>query len=364
LQLKQHGQSVWIDYIRRDFVQNGDLQAYIDEDGVYGVTSNPAIFKQAIAESDLYDGALRALSDADVNQAYEALVVEDIQSACDVFLPVYEQTQGRDGFVSLEVSPRLAHQTQATIDEAKHLFKAVARPNVMIKVPATPEGIAAIEALIAVGLNINVTLIFSQTVYRQVCQAYIRGLEQRLERGKSISDVASVASVFVSRIDTLVDRLLAEKVADDVARKPLQGKLGVANLKLVYQIYKATFCGQPFAALKAAGAAVQRPLWASTSTKNPDYSDVLYVEPLIGAETVNTLPLSTLDAFRDHGRVEGTVEQDLEAAKAVINDIAAAGIDLPQVMAQLLTEGVDKFISPFEQLLESIAQKQRAMASK
>lgn len=358
LQLQEHGQSIWIDYIRRDLIHNGGMQEFIDRDGVRGVTSNPAIFEKVIAQSDLYDEAMKALSESDPVSIYETLAVQDIQAACDVFLPVHEATNGGDGFVSLEVSPRLAHDTQGTIEEAKRLYADVNRPNVMIKVPATPEGLPAIEALIAEGININVTLIFSQAAYEKVCEAYIRGLKKRLESGQSVKGIASVASVFISRIDSKVDKILEEKGLND-----LLGKVGIANLKLVYQQYKSIFHGPRFEALAQAGAATQRPLWASTSTKNPNYRDVLYVETLIGPETVNTLPLSTLEAFRDHGIAATTVEDDLDEAKQVMVQLAEAGISLDQIMDELLAEGVEKFVTPFDQLLNSIAEKRASIAT-
>jgi len=356
LQLQEHGQSVWIDYIRRDLIHNGGMQAFIDQDGVRGVTSNPAIFEQAIAQSDLYDEAMKSINESDTVRVYEILAIQDIQAACDVFLPVYEKNNGGDGFVSLEVSPRLANDTQGTIDEAKRLFAEVNRRNVMIKVPATPAGIPAVEELIADGLNINVTLIFSISAYKHVCEAYIRGLEKRLEAGQSVSDLASVASVFISRIDAKVDKILEEKELVD-----LMGKVGVANLRLVYQQFKSIFYGPQFEKLKQAGASVQRPLWASTSTKNPSYRDVLYVETLIGPDTVNTLPMSTLEAFRDHGIAASTVENDLDEATQVMKQLVEAGIDLDQIMDQLLEEGVEKFVTPFDQLLSSISEKRSSI---
>ncbi len=352
LQLKEHGQSIWIDYIRRDLIHNGGMQAFIDQDGIRGVTSNPAIFEQAIAQSNLYDEAMKSINESDTVRIYEILALQDIQAACDVFLPVYEKSNGGDGFVSLEVSPRLANDTQGTIEEAKRLFAEVNRLNVMIKVPATAAGIPAIEALIADGLNINVTLIFSQSAYEQVCEAYIRGLEKRVEAGQTISKIASVASVFISRIDAKVDKILEEKDLND-----LLGKVGIANLKLVYQQFKSIFHGPRFEKLKQAGASVQRPLWASTSTKNPNYRDVIYVETLIGPDTVNTLPLSTLEAFRDHGVAATTVENHIDEAKQIMDQLDEAGINLDQIMDQLLEEGVEKFVTPFDQLLNSIEEK-------
>lgn len=366
-QLQAQGQSVWLDDIRRDLIEGGELARLITEDGLRGVTSNPAIFNKAIAETDLYDEALRALPDGSPKDWYEALAIADIQAACDAFAPVYEQTEGGDGFVSLEVSPRLAHDTPSTLAEARRLWARVDRPNVMIKVPATPAGLPAIETLIAEGINVNVTLIFSLAQYRTVCDAHLAGLKQRLAQGQPLAGVASVASVFVSRIDTLVDSLLdaahQRGQIDEARLKRARGRLGIAHLKLAYQHYKATYHGPAFAALAEVGAAPQRPLWASTSTKDPAYPDVMYVEALIGPETVNTLPRETLEAFRDHGRVAPALERDLDTARTAFNEVAACGVDVDAVMAQLLKEGVEKFVKPFDALLGSVAAKRRAVAA-
>ena len=360
LQLHSLGQSPWLDYIRRDLIEAGGLQRYVQE-GIRGVTSNPDIFEKAIAGAALYDADIAALPHDTPLQLYEALAIDDIQRACDVFLPLYRETGGTDGFVSLEVSPHLAHDAQGTMAEAMRLFKAVSRPNLMVKVPATGAGLAAIESLIAVGVSVNVTLIFSQQVYESVCHAHIQGLERRRRTGQPLAHVASVASVFVSRIDTLIDAMLEEKARKSPAQaqrcEALMGKAGIANLKQVYQRYKAIYHGSPFAALRQAGAQVQRPLWASTSTKNPRYPDIMYVEALVGPETVNTLPLSTLQAFCDHGKVQPTLECGLDEAQQALVSLEQLGIDLEQVMEQLLQQGLQKFVEPFDRLLRSLQQK-------
>jgi len=366
-QLQALGQSVWLDYIRRDMICDGALRAMIEQDGVSGVTSNPAIFEQAIARTTLYDEAIRALACDDPLEIYETLAIEDVRAACDVFAPVYERTGGKDGFVSLEVSPRLAHDTEGTLVEARRLFAAVDRPNVMIKVPATTAGLPAIETLIYEGLNVNVTLIFSQAAYVAVAEAYLKGLERRAQEEKPLRDSSSVASVFVSRIDTLFDALLQQLACDNASLQQrvqtLLGAVGIANLKLVYKRYEALFGGERFAALAAAGATPQRPLWASTSTKNPAYPDVLYVEALIGPHTVNTLPPGTLDAFRDHGVARETLTEGVDQAEALFAQLEALGVDSEGAMAQLLEEGVRKFVEPFEHLLDSVAQKRVSLAT-
>lgn len=356
-ELTQHGQAVWFDFIKRSFTESGELQK-LAEQGVRGVTSNPTIFKNAIVGSTDYDAALQALiaEEKAVTEIFEALVLEDIAAAADVFRPVYDQTGGADGYVSLEVSPTLARDTQGTIDEARRLFAALNRPNVMIKVPATPEGVPAIETLTADGINVNVTLIFSISQYDAIAKAYINGLEQRLAAGKDISQVASVASFFVSRVDTEVDKQLAA-----LGNTALQGKIAVANAKLAYAHYKTLFSGARWQKLAAAGARVQRPLWASTGTKNPAYSDTLYVDTLIGPDTVNTMPPATLEAFLDHGTVADTVEQGLAQARADVAKLAELGIDLEVVTQKLQDVGVDKFAQSFEGLMNSIAAKREKL---
>ncbi len=354
------GQSLWYDNIHRALLRNGELEAMIARGDIYGVTSNPSIFRAAIVDSDAYtaDIARLAADGLDAEQIYEHLAVEDIRAACDLFRPLYERTQGGDGYVSLEVSPYLAHDTEATLSEAKRLWALVDRPNLMIKIPGTLKGLPAITEAIAAGVNVNVTLLFSVRRYRQVMDAYMRGLEKRRQAGLPLDEVASVASFFVSRVDTLVDRLLAEKGERGAA---LQGRIAVANTKMAYQAFKQVFATERWQALEQAGARVQRPLWASTSTKNPAYSDVKYVEELIGPQTVNTVPPHTLDAFRDHGQVALTVEADLEAAKQALSDLSALGISMDAVTQQLEEEGVQKFADAFTALLDAV-EAQRVQA--
>lgn len=361
-ELRELGQSVWLDYIRRDLIRSGELKRLVEEDGIRGVTSNPTIFEKAITGSTDYDDALRALlakdPKTDVGKLYERLAIEDIQMAADVLRAVYDNTGGADGYVSFEVSPHLAHDTQATISEAKRLRAAVDRPNVMIKVPATPEGIPAIEALIAEGVNVNITLMFSVSHYEAVARAYIRGLE----RCTNPARVASVASFFVSRVDTMVDRALETLATAQARAKTLLGKIAIANSKMVYHRFLEIFHGEGFVALRQRGTRVQRPLWASTSTKNPAYSDVLYVENLIGAETVNTMPPETLHAFKDHGQVPGeTVRDSLDDAAAALGWLKALGINFETITEKLQQDGVAAFAASFDQLLEALEKKRTAM---
>ncbi len=358
-ELEKQGQSIWLDYIRRSLITSGELGRLIREDGLRGVTSNPTIFEKAISGSKDYDDALRVRlgedPHADTAALFETLAVEDIQKAADAFRPVYESTQRADGFVSLEVSPRLAHDTAGTLAEARRLWKALDRPNVMIKVPATPEGIPAIAALIGEGINVNVTLMFSLAHYEAVAQAYLRGLERSSE-----PQVASVASFFVSRVDTSVDRKLGEIGTPEALA--LRGQAAIANARMVYRRFREIFNGASFAALRNRGARVQRPLWASTGAKNPAYSDVLYVEQLIGADTVNTVPPATLDAFRDHGRVAGnTVEQGQAEAEETLKRLAKLGIDLNAITESLQADGVSSFAASFEQLLGALEEKRKGL---
>jgi transaldolase/glucose-6-phosphate isomerase len=364
-ELARFGQSVWYDQMRRALFSSGELQRLIDEDDLRGMTSNPTIFEKAIGGSTDYEEALRDLAVAgkSVDEIYEALAIDDIGRAADLLIPVYERTVAVDGYVSLEVSPTLAHDTEKTIAEAKRLFAALGRRNVMIKVPATPEGIPAIEELIAAGLNINVTLIFSIAAYEDVANAYIRGLERRAAENLPVDSVASVASFFVSRIDTAVDAELgirARHSADENERARLTALVGataVANARLAYQRFKQLFGGERFEALRLKGARVQRPLWASTGTKNPEFSDVLYVETLIGPDTVNTLPPATLAAFRDHGRAALRIEDDLDGARAQLAALAEVGVSLDDVTSKLVTEGVASFAKSFETLMDVISKR-------
>ena len=361
--LLEYGQSVWLDYIRRSLITSGELQRLVDGDGLRGVTSNPAIFEKAITGSTDYADDLKALKGRkamDPKSLYESLAIPDIQAAADVLWPVYEKTNRRDGFVSLEVSPYLARDTQATIEEARRLWRAVERDNVMIKVPGTPEGIPAINQLIGEGININVTLLFSQQTYERVVEAYIAGLETRAVRGGDLSGVASVASFFVSRIDTAIDAIAAArlKIATSATERSLLqriiGKVAIANAKLTYQRYKELFRGTRWEALAGRGAQTQRVLWASTSTKNPNYRDVIYVEELIGPDTVNTIPPSTFEAFRDHGRLRASLEEDIEAAHRTMEALEQAGISMKEVTDRLVDDGVRLFAEPFEKLLSAV----------
>jgi transaldolase / glucose-6-phosphate isomerase len=359
-ELAEIGQSIWLDYIRRDMLDNNELHQLRDT-GVRGVTSNPAIFQQAIAESDLYADALRLLVQEGKSpmEIYESLAIEDIQRAAGVFESVYAQTEGEDGYVSLEVNPELADDTEATIDEARRLFARVGRPNVYIKVPATPAGIPAIEQLIGDGINVNVTLIFSRALYEQVIEAYMSGLEKLIASGGDPQAVSSVASFFVSRVDSNADQKLDAIGADDV-----RGKIGIANAKLAYQRFLELFSGERWERLAARGARVQRPLWASTSTKDPAYRDTMYVEELIGPNTVNTVPPHTLEAFLDHGRVAPTLTADLEAAVEAIDRLAELGISLETVTSELLEEGVAKFADPFRSLIATITDEREQLLAR
>ena len=355
--LSELGQSAWFDFIRRSFTEAGDLQALVEK-GVRGVTSNPSIFEKAIAGSSDYDADIQRLvgEGKSVAEIYEDLVVTDIQSAADLLRPLYDDTDGRDGFVSLEVSPTLAHDTEGTIADAKRLFGVVERPNLMIKIPATPAGIPAIEAVIAAGINVNVTLIFSLEQYEAAAGAYIAGLEKLLESGETLERTASVASLFVSRVDTTVDAEL-----EKLGRADLQGHAAVDNAKLAYMHFREIFSGERWAKLVSAGARVQRPLWASTGTKNPAYPDTLYVDSLIGPDTVNTVPPATLDAFMDHGQVAHTIDTDLEGARLRMAELADAGIDLGSITEKLLHDGVASFAKAFESLLRSVESKKERL---
>ncbi len=365
VQLARHGQSFWLDNISRDLITSGRLSRLIDEDGLKGMTSNPAIFEKAIMGSTDYDDDIGLLAAQGRNavEIYEALAVADIRQAADRLSAVYDATEGADGYVSLEVSPELADDTAGTVAEARRLWEEVDRRNVMIKVPATRAGIPAVRRLIGEGLNINVTLLFSRAVYETVAEAYVGGLEDRLAAGGAISGTASVASFFISRIDTLVDALLAEREeqADDpevrAMIRGLIGKTAIANGKTTYQLYKALYATPRWNALAEKGARPQRLLWASTSTKNPDYRDVLYVEELIGKDTINTLPDETLIAFRDHGRLSDTLEAYIDEAGSVLANVEKAGISMERVSDQLVEEGVMKFVDPFVKLMEAIEQK-------
>jgi transaldolase/glucose-6-phosphate isomerase len=363
LALQQYGQTVWLDYIRRSLITGGELQRLVDEDGLRGVTSNPAIFEKAITGSTDYTDALKALErrkELDAKSLYELLAIGDIQEAADVLRPVYEKTKRRDGFVSFEVSPYLARDTQDTIEEARRLWRAVARDNVMIKVPATPEGIPAIRQLISEGINVNVTLLFSREVYERVGEAYISGLEQLAARGGDVSTVGSVASFFISRIDTAIEAIVTERLktaasgVERAALRTITGKVAIANAKLTYLRYKELFRGTRWEALAHLRANTQRVLWASTSTKNPNYRDVIYVEELIGPDTVNTMPPSTFEAFRDHGRPRASLEEDVEGSADTMETLEQAGISMKDVTDRLLDDGVRLFAEAFDKLLSAV----------
>jgi len=363
LRVQDFGQSIWQDDIRRKMILTGRLKRLIDEDGIRGVTSNPAIFDKAIAGSDDYDSSIQAmaLDGKDIETIYQTLTVEDVQNAADEFRRLYDSSDGKHGFVSLEVNPHLAHDAAGTIAEARHLWQALDRPNVFIKVPATEEGLSAIQQLIGEGINVNVTLLFGLPRYRKVADAYIAGLETRTAAGRPLKSVASVASFFLSRIDVLVDKMLEKIMQNDSSQAELaaelRGQVAIASAKQAYQIYQEIFNGDRFKKLAAKGARTQRVLWASTSTKNPDYPDVKYVEALIGPETINTLPQETLSAYRDHGQPADRLEDDLDQAGRVLAQLAQLDIDIDDVTRQLEDEGVEKFNQPFDSLMQTLKEK-------
>ena len=356
--MNEIGQAPWVDEISRDDNQEGGLESQVDE-GIVGVTSNPSIFQSAIANSELYDEQLEELAREfdDPKEIFLRIAQKDIQDACDILKPVYERTEGKDGYVSLEVSPELAYDTLATVEEAERLVEMVDRPNLFVKIPATLPGLAAIEDMIAQGVSINVTLIFSLQRYRAVTRAYIRGLERLVAAGGDPSTVASVASFFVSRVDSETDDRL-----DEIGREDLKGRLAIDNAKLVYQEFKEIFSGPEWGFLLSKGATVQRPLWASTSTKNPDYSDVMYVENLIGPDTVNTMPKATVDDVKDHAEIRETIEEGLDEARQLFEDLEEAGIDYDDITDILEMEGVQKFADSYDELIEEIGQQTSKLA--
>src|SRR5271169_4848858 len=359
--LLDFGQSPWMDYIRRDLLTSGGLKKYIDDDGLRGMTSNPAIFERAITGSDVYSDILNSpdAKKLDAKGLFEKIAIRDVQDACDIFKPVYAETKRRDGYVSLEVSPLLANDTKATIDEARRLWKTVNRENLMVKVPATPAGIPAIRQLLEDGININITLLFAQSAYEQVVEAYLSALEARVKKGQDVTHIASVASFFVSRIDSLIDSKLEEMLEHetDTAKRNLiasvHGQVAIANAKLTYKKYEELFAGPRWNALAAKGAQTQRLLWASTSTKNPKYRDVIYVEELIGADTVDTIPPATFDAFRDHGKLRKSLTENVPGAQQVMDNLAKAGISMKEVTDKLLADGVKIFHEAFVKLLDA-----------
>jgi transaldolase len=364
-ELAKYGQSVWYDNLNRELIRSGQLQRMVDEDNVTGGTSNPSIFEKAVGAGEAYDDDVRRLVDENrtLPEIYDALTITDVRLSCDTFRPAYDTTEGGDGFASLEVSPEIAYETEKTTSEARRLFAALARPNAMIKIPGTQAGLPSVEECLADGCNINITLLFGVENYAQVANAYIRALEKRLARGEAIDHIASVASFFVSRVDTLADSKLDGLIAvsrseeDRQKLEALKGKAGVANARIAYAKYKEIFSGERWARLEAAGARVQRCLWASTSTKNPSYRDVIYVEELIGPDTINTLPQATLDAFREHGRLRNSLEEDVDAAFAHIKALEDAGIDFRGLTDELQTQGVDLFIDSYRKANDTVRQK-------
>lgn len=372
LEIQQHGQSVWMDNLTRDLIQSGELKQLVEQKGITGITSNPAIFQKAIVGNAIYDQAIQAgiRAGQSVQEIYENLIFEDIRNACDILQPVYEQTDKLDGYVSIEVTPSIAHDTEATIEEAKRYHAQIDRPNVMIKIPGTDAGLPAVEAVIAEGINVNVTLLFSVQSYVGCAEAYMRGLETRVAEGKEIHAIASVASFFLSRIDSNIDARIDEKLKgmDQLtAREKLvaiKGKIAIANAKIAYQEYKKLIASDRWNALAEEGAKVQRLLWASTGTKNPEYSDVMYVDELIGPDTVNTLPPNTIEACADHCNVSDRVETNVPESYHLIESLQDPDIDISmdEVMDELLIDGIDKFVQPFESLIESLQDKMNQLA--
>lgn len=371
LQIEEdYGQSIWMDNLNRDLIESGELKQLIETRGLRGLTSNPSIFEKAIVGNEIYDADIEAgiKAEKSVDEIYESLVFEDIRNACDIFRPIYDKTNGLDGYVSIELPPKLALETEQSIEEAKRYYKAIDRENVMIKIPGTPEGLKAVEKVIAAGINVNITLLFSVDSYVETAWSYIRGLEARVEAGEDISKLASVASFFISRIDVKVDDLIDAKLKhitelnQEAKLNEVKGKVAIANAKIAYQKYKEIVNSDRWKALAAKGANPQRLLWASTSTKNPNYSDVLYVDELIGSDTVNTLPPATIEACADHCHADNRIESDVDRAYTLIESLKDVGIDLDQVMKELLDEGIDKFIEPFESLMNSLETKVKQLA--
>ncbi|PIG90802.1 transaldolase [Gloeocapsopsis sp. IPPAS B-1203] len=368
IEIKEYGQSIWMDNLTRDMIQSGELKQLIENGGICGITSNPAIFEKAIKGNAIYDADIEAGIKAELPtyQIYESLIFDDIRHACDILRPVYEASNGLDGYVSIEVPPTIADDTEATIKEAKRYYQEIGRENVMIKIPGTKAGLPAVEQVIAAGINVNVTLLFSVESYVETAWAYIRGLEKRVSEGKDISNIASVASFFLSRIDSNIDQRIDDKLAqgiDDISHQAkleaVKGKVAIANAKIAYQKYKEIFSSDRWQALAEKGGKIQRLLWASTSTKDPKYSDVMYVDELIGPDTVNTLPPNTIEACADHCNVDNRIETDLEEAYKLIESLKnpEINIDINEVMDELLIEGIDKFVKPFESLMQSLEEK-------
>lgn len=354
--VQDYGQSIWYDNISRDLIQAGKINELVEKQGVMGITSNPAIFMKAISDGHTYDVTIAEKLNQDAASIYEELAIADIQAAADILRPVYDRTRGVDGYVSLEVSPLLADDRESTLKEARRLFKIVNRPNAMIKIPGTDSGVAAAEDAIAEGINVNYTLIFSLDNYRAVAESYIRGLERRLSEEKDVKKIASVASFFISRIDAAVDKKLAE-----INQQSMAGKVAIANAQLTYAVFQEIFYGERFKKLREAGAMVQRPLWASTGTKDPSYPDTLYVDKLIAADTVNTVPPATLNAFIEHGKVGKSLEETIANAQPFMDKLAALGIDLDEVTRKLQIDGVKSFVDSFEKIMLAVDKKKRAL---
>ncbi|MCT7977788.1 transaldolase [Laspinema olomoucense] len=367
---QEYGQSIWMDNLNRDLIKSGELKTLIETRGLRGLTSNPSIFEKAIVGNAIYDSDIEAgiKANQSVEKIYESLVFEDIRNACDHFRAIYDETEGLDGYVSIEVPPNLALDAEKTLAEAKRYYKEIERENVMVKIPGTSQGLEAVEKVIAEGINVNVTLLFSVDSYVETAWAYIRGLEARVQAGEDVSKISSVASFFISRIDVKIDEAIDEKLKhitelQEKARlEQIKGKVAIANAKIAYQKYKEIINSDRWQALAAKGANPQRLLWASTSSKNPNYSDVIYVDELIGPDTVNTLPPATIEACADHCDVASRIETDVDQAYHLIENLAELGIDLDQIMAELLDEGIDKFIQPFESLMSSLESKVKQLA--
>jgi transaldolase len=363
--LREAGQSIWLDFIDRGLLNGGTLTRRIRDDALTGMTSNPTIFEKALAEGHAYDDQLRSAEDTDAHSLFELVATTDVRDACDAFRGVYDATDGADGYVSLEVSPAGAHDHEATVAEARRLWAMVDRPNLMIKVPGTESGLPAVRRLIAEGINVNITLLFAVEAHRRVIEAYVGGLEDRARAGHPLDRVSSVASFFVSRVDSEIDKRLDGLIAIHPAKRTrlesLKGKAAIANAKLAYRLFQREFAAPRWRELAARGARVQRPLWASTSTKNPAYRDVMYVEELIGPDTVNTMPPQTIEAFRDHGRVTRTVDRDIEDAEQTMSDLAAAGIDVNEVTDKLLVDGLASFQKSYDGLIAGLAKKAGAL---
>jgi transaldolase len=371
---KQYGQSIWMDNLNRDLIESGELERMIADRGIEGITSNPTIFEKAIVGNKIYDADIEAgiKASKSVQEIYESLIFDDIRKACDILKPVYDKTNGLDGYVSIEVPPTIAHDTEKTIQEARRYFTTIARPNVMIKIPGTTKGLPAFETAISEGINVNVTLLFSVDSYVETANAYIRGLEKRAAQGQDISKIASVASFFLSRIDSNIDSRIDEKlkqgvdtIDEEAKLRAVKGKVAIANAKIAYQKYKDIFGSDRARSLAQKGAKVQRLLWASTGTKNPDYSDVMYVDELIGADTVNTLPPQTIEACADHCHPGNRIESNVEEAYTLMENLKDPDIDIniDEVMDELLADGIDKFVKPFESLMSSLEEKVKHLAS-